>query len=326
LSASPFPPDRRLGLRRARRLAALQDEFVDRLAAAQRAGGLDPVHPRAVIPAAVAAELVHELDLEGVEEAMLLAIAPARGLSWAPVSGYHVGAVGLAAASGDLVMGGNLELPGASIWQTVHGEGSVTLLALARGERLASLAITQARPCAHCRQVLAEVDGAHGGDGERGGLRLLDLDGRLLRLADIYPWPFGPGDLGMRGIVPGIEPWPDLDLADLALPPAIRETLLAAGRRAHAPYSGAPAAVALATRDGNVSGGAVLESVAFNPTIGPMQDALVGLLASDHGDLDGIERAWLALGRDAPVGHEAMARDALAAAAPGAPLLVTYWS
>jgi cytidine deaminase len=84
--------------------------------------------------------------------------------------------------------------------------------------------------------------------------------------------------------------------------------------------------VALATRGGNVSGGAVLESVAFNPTIGPMQDALVGLLAADHGELDAIEHAWLAVGRDAPVGYGVMARDALAAAAPGASLRVTYWT
>ena len=71
--------------------------------------------------------------------------------------------------------------------------------------------------------------------------------------------------------------------------------------------------------------GAVLESVAFNPTIGPVQDALVGLLAAGH-ELEDIGEAWLAIPREARVGHEAAARDALAAAAPGSPLHVTYWS
>ena len=68
-----------------------------------------------------------------------------------------------------------------------------------------------------------------------------------LSMADLYPWPFEPDDLGEPGIVPGAVPWPDL--ATRRRPPSIRRTsprrLVAAGRRAHAPYSRCPAAVAL---------------------------------------------------------------------------------
>jgi cytidine deaminase len=71
--------------------------------------------------------------------------------------------------------------------------------------------------------------------------------------------------------------------------------------------------------------GSVLESVAFNPTIGPMQDALVGLLAAGR-EPGEIVAAWLAVPREGAVGHEAAARDALAALAPAAPLHVTYWA
>ncbi|MDQ1322678.1 MAG: cytidine deaminase [Chloroflexota bacterium] len=331
MTDSPFPPDPAIAARRAGIVASLGGAFQERLAAARAAGGVDKAHPRAVIPAAVTADLVHDLGLEGVEEAMLLAIETACALARPPVSGYRVGAVGLAARSGDLVLGGNLELSGASIWQTVHGEGAVTLLARARGELVATLALAQARPCAHCRQVLSEMDGAHGsggraqGSGSGRGLRLIDPAGHDLRLADVYPWPFAPDDLGMTGAVAGGTAWPDLALAETTLPPEVADALLAAGRRSHAPYSATPAAIALRLADGGVVTGAVLESVAFNPTIGPAQDAFVGLLAAGH-ELEDIGAAWLAIPRAAQVGHEAAARDALAAAAPGSPLHVTYWS
>jgi cytidine deaminase len=324
VSESPFPPDPAVAARRTRLVATLGATFRERLAAARVAGGVDPVHRLAVIPAAVVAELVRALGLEGVEEAMLLAIDTARALARPPVSGYRVGAVGLAARSGDLILGGNLELPGASIWQTVHAEGSVTLLARARGELVATLALRQARPCAHCRQVLAEMDGAHGSaDGH--GLRLIDPAGSVLDLDDVYPWPFAPADLGVAGANPGVSAWPDLALADATLPPDVGGQLLAAGRRSHAPYSGTPAAVALRLIDGTVVGGAVLESVAFNPTIGPVQDALVSLLGAGHEPGD-IRAAWLAIPDRARVGHEAGARDALAEVAPRAQVHVTHWS
>ena len=50
----------------------------------------------------------------------------------------------------------------------------------------------------------------------------------------------------------------------------------------------------LRLRGGALAGGAVLENVAFNPTIGPLQDALVGALAGDLDGLGAIEDAWLA--------------------------------
>ena len=237
---------------------------------------------------------------------MLLAIDTARALARPPVSGYRVGAVGLSARSGDLVLGGNLELPGASIWQTVHGEGSVTLLARARGELVATLALAQARPCAHCRQVLAEMDGACGsgggahGPGDERGLRLIDPAGHDLRLARRLPVAVRAGRPGHgRRAARGHRRGRICALADTTLPPEVADALVAAGRRSHAPYSATPAAVALRLADGGVVTGAVLESVAFNPTIGPVQDAFVGLLAAGH-ELEDIATAWLAVPRGGP--------------------------
>jgi cytidine deaminase len=321
---SPFAVDPVVATRRRELVADLGPGFPAHLAAALEAAGPDPVHPVAIVPAAAVRLLVATLHLEDPEEVMLLALETARGLARPPVSGYRVGAVGLTAGSGDLVLGGNLEVPGATAWSTVHGEGSVTLLARARGEAVATLAISQARPCAHCRQVLAEMDEAHG-HGGGSGLRLIDPLGHVLRLADLYPWPFLPADLGRPGARPGEEAWPDLALSDDGFPSRIATALLRAGRRAHAPYSGAPAAVALALRDGLIVTGSVLESVAFNPTIGPLQDAFVGLLAAGR-ELDEIESAWLAVGRDAGFGHVAATGEALAATAAAVPLRVTSWA
>ena len=321
----PFPSDPVLAARRTRLVTEMGPAFPGRLEAALGAVGRDPVHPAAIVPAAAVDRLIPDLALEGPEEVMLLALATARALARPPVSGYRVGAVGLAATSGDLVLGGNLELPGASIWHTVHGEGFVTLLARARGELVRTLAIAQARPCAHCRQVLAEMDGAHGSPERPDGLRIIDPHGRVLRLADVYPWPFAPGDQGMDGARPAERAWPDLRLADAGLPAGVADALVAAGARSHAPYSSTPAAVALRCADGTTWTGAVLESVAFNPTIGPLQDALVGLLASGH-ELPDLVSAWIAVPRDALVDHVAATRAALAAAAPGIGLYVTYWS
>jgi cytidine deaminase len=350
----PFPPDPATAVRRRAFVATHRPSFPARLAAALDATGRDAAHPTAVIPAAAVAWLVADLGLEGAgaphegddpragddpdareapavaaqaatELVMLLAIETARALARPPVSGYRVGAVGLAAGCGDLVLGGNLELPGASIWHTVHGEGFVTLLARARGELVRTLATSQARPCAHCRQVLAEMDGAHGSDERPSGLRLIDPEGRALRLADVYPWPFAPADLGMAGARPGSRPFPDLRLEGAVVPADIADALVAAGSRSHAPYSGAPAAVALRGRDGAIVTGSVLESVAFNPTIGPLGDALVGLLAGGH-DLADLVGAWIAVPADARVDHVAATEAGLAACAPGVALRVATWA
>jgi cytidine deaminase len=323
-----FAPDPALAARRAALVTDLGPAFAARLEAALDAAGRDAAHPAAVIPATAVARLAADFGLDGpdgVEVVMLLAIETARALARPPVSGYHVGAVGLGAASGDLVLGGNLELPGASIWQTVHGEGFVTLVARARGELVRTLALSQARPCAHCRQVLAEMDGAHGAPDRPDGLRLIDPHGRVLRLADVYPWPFGPGDLGMDGARPGSRPFPDLRLEGAVVPADIADALVAAGARSHAPYSGTPAAVALRCDDGTLVAGSVLENVAFNPTVGPLQDALVALLASGR-DLADLVGAWIAVPRAAAVDHVAATEAGLAAAAPGVALNATYWS
>ena len=316
MSGSPFPVSTELAARWGGLRAARTDAFLARLGQALFAGGADPVHPVAVIPASVVASLVADLGLVDSTDAAILALDAAAALARPPISSYRVGVVGIGADSGDLYLGGNLEFPGASIWQTVHAEGFAALLARARGDRLAVLASPQTRPCAHCRQVLGEFDGAI-------GMRLIDPLGHDLRLDDVVPWPFAPGDLGRAGAGPDEGTAPALEDA-ASLPEDVAAAFAIAGRRAHAPYSGSRAAVVLRLADGTLVDGAVLESVAFNPTVGPMQDALVGLVAAGRTYAD-IAHAWLAVRRDAPVNHASPARELIAAVAE-VPLQTTYWS
>jgi cytidine deaminase len=293
--------------------------FSARLADVRDGAGRDRRHPAAVIPAGSLAQLVAEFGLADTREAALLTLDAAASLARAPISGYRVGVVGIGALSGDLMLGGNLEFPGASIAHTVHAEAFATLLARARGEHLAVLASTQARPCAHCRQVLAEMSGAW-------ALKLIDPQGHELGLDELFPWPFAPGDLGEVGA--RAAEGATLTLSPAAtgddVPADIAAALVAASGRAHAPYSRDRSVIVLRLGDGSLVSGAVLESVAFNPTIGPLADALVGLDAAGRGSA-AIRDAWLAIRRSAVVNHEAPARDLLAAVAPTVRLQTTYW-
>jgi len=273
----------------------------------------------ALSPGAVAG-LVERFGLASTREAALLALPAAATLARPHISDYHVGAVGVT-GDGGIILGGNLEFPGASIHHTVHAEGFVTLRALALGEPLAELAVRQARPCAHCRQVLAELSWAD-------TLRIVDPLGADVTLSDLYPVAFLPSDLDTTPATPGLEEWPAIALDPARqdeLPPDVVDGLVRAGRRAHAPYSAEPAAVVLALADGRLASGACLESVAFNPTMGPLQDALVMLAASSVAYVD-IRTAWLATVDGARVDHAGPTRDLLRAVAPDAELHVLAWA
>ena len=319
MTTSPFAPDPALAARWGDLRPSLGTAFAARLADVREGAGRDRRHPAAAIPAAVVAQLVAEFNLTDGREVALLALDAAASLAKAPISGYRVGVAGIGALSGDLLLGGNLEFPGAAISNTVHAEGFATLIARARGEHLAVLASTQARPCAHCRQVLAEMAGAW-------ALQLIDPQGHQLGLGDLFPWPFAPGDLGNVGAraVDGEALRLVSALSD-GVPADVTEALAAAGTRAHAPYSRDRTVVVLRLADSSLVSGAVLESVAFNPTIGPLADALVCLEAAGRGSA-AIREAWIAVRRGAVVNHETPSRGLLAVVAPTVRLQTTYWA
>jgi cytidine deaminase len=264
-----------------------------------------------VLPAVDAQEIcrIHGLT---AEELMHLARPLAEPLSDPSLSDFHVAAVGLE-DTGGLLFGGNLEFPGTSIWNTVHGEGFLATRAYSRGTRLTAIALGEAHPCAHCRQYLSEFAGGP-------GLMLIDRIGHRLPLGALYPWPFDPAYLGDAGAVASEARW-----SNLRLPVSEFDAMLtAAVRRAHAPYSKSPAAVALRLNDGNHVAGVSIESVAFNPTMSPLQSALIDLRAHGYRPAD-VAAAAIGVTSDGPVDYAAQTRDLLAAVAPGVTLNVFEW-
>jgi cytidine deaminase len=314
----PFLPDPAVADRRARAEARVGGPLVARIGALAAERNGPDAGDAGVLLAAEAADLVAAFDLAGPDDLMCLALPHAASLARPAISGFVVGAVGLEAGTGNLLLGGNVEFPGASLGLTLHGEGAVTLRAFGRGTAVEALAVIRARPCAHCRQVLTELAWAD-------DLVLIDPAGHRVTLDDLYPWPFSPGALGTTGAVPGAVPWPDLALASDAAPQPVVERLVRAGSRAHAPYTRSPAAAVLALPDGGFVVGSALESVAYNPSIGPVQAAVPELLARGW-ELADVRAAWVAVPAEAPVDHAAVARHLLRAIAPSAPVTVVHWS
>jgi len=316
----PFSPDPRRATRLAHLQATVGADLTAHLAGLAAArGSADDAGDRGTVRPDEVDAIVAAFGLAGVEEAMLLALPFAATLAQPPVSGYRVGAVGLESETGGLLLGGNVEFPGTSLGHTIHGEGAVALRAFARGTSVTTLALTRARPCAHCRQVLAEHAWA-------GALRLVDPAGHQVALDDLYPWPFAPQALDQPPLQPGSTPWPGLRLREAEAPRDVAGRLVAAGSRAHAPYSRVPAAVVVELVDGRLVAGAPLESVAYNPSLGPFQAAIPEVLARDYA-LDGIRQAWLALpAGPVAVDHAAVTRQLLESVAPHAPLHVVTWA
>jgi cytidine deaminase len=315
LSLNPFQADADVRERVSAISRACGDAVRTSLRAALAAGRHDLAGNMGGVVAGSAAAAIARQNGISADELMLLALEVAQDFAHPPISGFHVGAVGCEAGTGNLVFGGNLEFPGAGIANTVHGEGFVFCRAFSRGTSIDTLALGEAHPCAHCRQFLSEFATSR-------DLVLIDPLGHRLTLAQLYPWPFDPGYLGETGIVPGEEHDRTFNLPrrGTAADPG-REALEAAGRRSHVPYGKSPAAVQLRLRDGATVTGATIESVAFNPAMTPMQTALIDLHAHGYSFEDIVDAA-VATVPGAPIDYVSAARELLSAVAPHVSLAV----
>ena len=258
-------------------------------------------------PAEVAA-LSAETGLEPA--ALLLACLPwAQRWASPPISHFQVGAVALG-ESGAIYLGGNLEFAGVALAQTVHAEQSAITSAWAHHEPRLELLATSAAPCGYCRQFMLELAVPP---------TLILGDRGPVTLAELLPWAFGPAELGRAPqlLVAGphglrLDPEP-------SAPDPLAALALAAADRSNAPYSGALAAVAVELVDGSRFAGALAESVAYNPSLGPMQAALI---VAHHGgaDLGQIRDAVLVELADAEVRQAPAAAALLAQLAPSVAL------
>ena len=259
--------------------------------------------PRPEVDAVLASERKSASDLM----VDLLPVAQLR--SRPPISHYRVGVLAQG-ASGSLYLGANLEVPGQMLGFSVHGEQSALANSFMHEETgITSLAVTAA-PCGHCRQFLNES--ANGAD-----LDIFVKGNRPAKLAALLPEAFGPNNLGITArLFSGKK-------ADLKLPAGIGDHLataaLEAARKAYSPYSNSLAGVAVVTAAGVIYKGAYIENVAFNPSLSPLQVALVSTIMAGE-QPDQITEAVLVELEDAPISQLAVTRMVLEAMAPRAHL------
>ncbi|KFK40334.1 hypothetical protein AALP_AA3G360600 [Arabis alpina] len=273
-------------------------------------------------------------------------VKPAQSYARPPISKFHVGAVGLG-SSGRIFLGVNVEFPNLPLHHSIHAEQFlVTNLNLNGEHKLKSLAVSAA-PCGHCRQFLQEIRDAS-------EIRILittdqnsspDSDG-FLRLGTILPHRFGPEDLLHKDLPLLLESHDnrltisDLDQicngitdsdsngdlkricngitdSDSDSNGDLKRTALAAANRSYSPYSLCPSGVSLMDCDGKVYRGWYMESAAYNPSLGPVQAAIVDYVANGGGG--GYERivgAVLVEKKDAVVRQEHTARLILQTISP----------
>ncbi|XP_059634835.1 cytidine deaminase 1-like [Cornus florida] len=257
--------------------------------------------PRFVIEASEAESMAKELGLS-VLQLLPSLVKSAQKLARPPISKYHVGAVGLG-ADGRIFFGVNLEFPGLPLHHSVHAEQFLlTNLAVHGGPLLRHFAVSAA-PCGHCRQFIQELRNAS-------EIQILitssenDLEEsqNFKPLSSFLPNPFGPFDLLDKETPLLLEPHDNgLSLVSKTIDSncgnlcngvcqsytknesELKMAALEAANSSHAPYSGCPSGVALMDAEGRIYTGSYMESAAYNPSLGPVQAAIVAYVASGGG-------------------------------------------
>ncbi|KAL6523617.1 hypothetical protein OROGR_017220 [Orobanche gracilis] len=322
----------------------------------------EPSATRFVIEASVAESIAQSMNLASVIYFLPHLVPSAQSLARPAISNYHVGAVGLG-SDGRVFIGVNLEFPGLPLHHSVHAEQFLlTNLAIHRCPRLLFLSVSAA-PCGHCRQFLQELRHSSSlqilvADEQNRVHQSLDsieiTDPDFKPLSKFMSNPFGPHDLLDQETPLLLEQHDNgLDLNhaartdDSCLHPSnenencsnlingicesykknetpLREAALEAANDAHATYSGCPSGVALMDSEGNVYKGSYVESAAYNPSLGPVQAALVAFVACGGGGYDRIVAAALVEKEGSKVRQEDTARMLLKAISPNCIFQVFY--
>ncbi|MBS0629826.1 MAG: cytidine deaminase [Verrucomicrobia bacterium] len=263
-------------------------------------------------PFVLAPEKVEQLlDCCGidVEELLQRLIPVAQRFARPQISNYNVGVAALG-KSGRIYLGVNLEFPGNPLNCCIHGEQFMVANARNYGEtELIAMALSAA-PCGHCRQFLNEM----GGDGH---LLILTPNNQPTTLATLLPSAFGPQDLGLSG---NLMTLPDRCRLIVHGSKLIARAIEAA-EASYAPYSQSKSGVAIETHDGKIYLGSHLENAAFNPSISPLQAALISLVA-DMKDYSEIKAVAFYENGGAKISQEAASRALLKHIAPEAVFVV----
>ncbi|XP_024527536.1 cytidine deaminase 1 [Selaginella moellendorffii] len=247
-------------------------------------------------------------------------VEPTRDLARPPISNFRVGAVGLG-SSGRVFRGVNLEFPGLPLHHSVHAEQFLVANLAQHGEISIEFLAVSAAPCGHCRQFLQELRGAK-------DLELFIVDDDLLAQDLDFPLLLESRNNGL--VFEGLDhkcyrgrEEDGLDLSGLE-DESLRDTALEAANKSYAPYTGCPSGVAIFTRSARVFAGSYCESAAFNPSLPPLQAAIVAFVANGGGGYQDIVCAVLVEKKNSSVQQAPTTRMALDQISPRCPLHVYY--
>ena len=231
---------------------------------------------------------------------MIDLIPEAKTFAIPPISNFYVG-VAARGTSGKIYFGANFEFTGHALSFTVHAEQAAVVQAMAGGETGLEMIAVSAAPCGYCRQFLNELTTAT-------TLQIQIPGHPLMALPQLLPAAFGPRDLGVEAALMAPQ-WHGLTLD---APDPLTAAALAAANASYAPYSHAYSGVALETRDGAIVSGAVAENAAYNPSLSPLEAAIVNLVIGARKSYADIVDAVLVEVADAPVSQESATRAVLA--------------
>ncbi len=254
-----------------------------------------------MIPESQVREITKHYKLH-VEELLQILVPVARSYARPPISNYKAAAVALG-KSGNIYLGVNLEFLSVPLNEAIHCEQFAITNARAHQEREIVAIALSAAPCGHCRQFLNEMAGSE-------NLRILTPDSETLLLSSLLPKSFGPQDLGLSGDLLTVT-------HDEASSSSLIDKAVQAALASYAPYSKSKSAVVLKTKNGAIYTGSYLENVAFNPSISPLQAALI-LLVANGLEYSDITEALLVEERSAKISQEVMSREILRTIAPDA--------
>ncbi|NOH61505.1 cytidine deaminase [Vibrio sp. RE88] len=249
------------------------------------------------------------LTISGLEDDELrVALLPfAAAYSYAPISKFYVGAI-VRGLTGRLYFGANVEILGAQLGQTVHAEQSAISHAWMKGEQGISDITINFSPCGHCRQFMNELTTA-----DELVVQLPQRDEKTLQ--EYLPESFGPSDLGIKsGLMATIDHGKKCEESDEMVLKALN-----ALNKSHAPYTHNLSGVSIKLKNGKVYQGAYAENAAFNPSLPPLQVALIQLLL-DGESFDDIETTALVEMSEGTISHLADTQSTLEAINPDIPV------
>ncbi|AMF96588.1 MULTISPECIES: cytidine deaminase [Vibrio] len=242
------------------------------------------------------------------DKELRVALLPfAAAFSYAPISEFYVGAI-VRGLSGRLYFGANMEFFGVQLGQTVHAEQCAISHAWMKGERGVKDITINYSPCGHCRQFMNELTTAK-------ELKIQLPEREEKSLHDYLPEAFGPADLGIQsGLMAEVKHEFACDDNDTLIQKAVTAMNIS-----HAPYTNNLSGIALEMNSGRVFQGAYAENAAFNPSLPPLQVALIQILMAGE-QFEDIKAAALVENSQGKISHLADTQSTLEALNPDIPV------